>query len=633
MSTEGTQKGEKIAFGASDDWDLIKIIAQSISKDPRYSIQELVSNALDAFSRVQYSPKNGKTVSILIKKKDKKDPHIKVIDNGPGWTPKTQAPNYGAPDFEYTVKHIGDSIKKKYAVYQKARDEGKALGQYAIGLFSFWALGKKLTAYSRSVLDDGKIGPCSVMIWQREIKEATIKHNVEPPEELQNKAGTVVIINQLEKAQMNLVTGNILALHLSRTCRTVLMKSNIELVIDDHGVKVPVKPKKYEGIKFPIDKYETLGFFGPISLEIFAFPPVESPEELRVPIFKNAAKAYDDISELPELNVYPWNAKKVYGEINYPFANLAPSRAGFLNDRFLEAFIKTMQKITVQLANFVSDIEAQKRARQSDRFNALFQEKWKEIFKQLGPEWHKAEGGTINNPDPPPPLPTVGPMYRVEISPNETKIERRTFQSFTARPYDINGNIIRDPSLIYYWKLEKKMGLLKNDMNKTCVFQAGNFEGIETLSVTVFQYVKEKGIEKTIKKTAATNVWVVKELPPPKLINRERSGDKLPTPEEGDLGEDGPHSKLKKELNIVTINDHHKDFKEARNKDDETYYRYYNCCYAKELAVERWKNLDSIELSERIIDLLALSERVIDWKEIVKKKRGRHPKRIAAINS
>lgn len=217
-------------------------------------------------------------------------------------------------------------------------------------------------------------------------------------------------------------------------------------------------------------------------------------------------------------------------------------------------------------------------------------------------------------------------MYRVEVSPDGPKVAYRAVEAFTARPYDINGNIVGDPSLIYYWRLDGKcLGHLVDDTKKTCHFQAANREGITTLNVTVLQYVQDGDQEKTVKKTSATNIWVVRELPPKQSL-QPQSGDRPPTPEEKDLGEDGPHSKYDTETKIVYINDRHKEYIRVREHSDETLYRYLNYCFAKEIAVDRWKSPDPHELSERIIDLVSVSERKFDWKELVKKPKGRRPR-------
>jgi len=629
MSSGTTGCEEKIPFSASNEWDLIRIIAlQLSSRDPRASVKELIDNAFDAFSRIEYSPSDGKQVRVIIRKKDRHNPHIKVFDNGAGWEPHRDASTlrHGMPDFEYTVGHIGDSIKRKFAEFQKATAEGRSTGQFGLGLFSFWALGERLIVYSRSVLENGEIGPCSMMVWLREVKDATIQHNVEPPPELSKRAGSLLVVEQLQKTQMNLITGNMLATYVGRACRPVLMKTGIKLVIDDHGSQFLVEPKKYGGTKFPTVKYETEGGFGSITMEIFAFPPVDSPEEYQVPVFCKGAKVYNDITEIPELNIFPWNAKKVYGEINYPYGSIAPSRIAFVPDEFMGAFIETMQNVTKQLAEFVNRLEAWKKARQKSKFNQIFREKWQEIFKNLPEDWRRKDIGPTPPPPPPPPPVDIGPMYRVDISPEGSKVSFRTVEAFTARPYDLNGNIVRDTSLIYYWKLAgKPLGRLTDEMKRTCHFQAANQEGIATLTVTVLQYVKEGDEEKTIKKTAATNFWVVRELPP-RPPPPPPSGDRPPNYEEKGMGEDGPHSEYDPDLKIVSINYQHKDYMKASEHSDETLYRYINYCFSKEIAVDRWKNLDPHELSERIIELVSISERTFDWKELAKKPKGRHPK-------
>jgi hypothetical protein len=81
-------------------------------------------------------------------------------------------------------------------------------------------------------------------------------------------------------------------------------------------------------------------------------------------------------------------------------------------------------------------------------------------------------------------------------------------------------------------------------------------------------------------------------------------------------------------LYTITFNTHHRDWISAERKDSETLYRYVNFCYAKEIAVDRWKFLDPHELSEKIMDIVAISERTFDWKEIVKQRRRKRRSKI-----
>jgi hypothetical protein len=102
----------------------------------------------------------------------------------------------------------------------------------------------------------------------------------------------------------------------------------------------------------------------------------------------------------------------------------------------------------------------------------------------------------------------------LEISPQDAQVQCGMMQPFTAKAYDKNENLVTDPNMIYYWKIEpSNAGLLTKDQFKTCIFQARKKEGlIATMNATAFQYLEESAKEKTITKTASTNIWIVSQL-------------------------------------------------------------------------------------------------------------------------
>jgi hypothetical protein len=623
---------KKVRLSAPDDWTLIEHIGRSQSTDPRRSLKELVDNAIDAFSREpSYSPKKGKIVSIKINRNSTHD-WIKVVDNAVGWEPDST----GKPNFEFSAQHIGDSIKKKIVEFQRAREEGKAIGQYALGLLSFWALGNRLTIFSRCRLSDGRVGNCSKMVWLRSVREASIVDITNPPEELAESSGCVAVVDQLEKARMYLITGNQLKVFLARACRSRLMKTGVTVEIECKGKKEIVRPMKYEGTPFPLKQYQTKNGFGTVELEIFLPPKLESPdEEYRVPIFSRGAKVYDDITEIEELDIYPWNAKKVYGQIDYPYGNITPSRNAFVNDDFLEAFIQGMKEITKELSMQVDELEAFKRKRTRKKFYEVFEKTWQEILNGLPEEWQRRKESLqrtlkeMEESEKPEVKP--GPMHRLEVSPEDTQVQCHTVQSFTAKPYDKDGNLVRDPEIIYYWKIEPgHLGQLKRDTYRTCILQGGKEAGIITIIAMAFQQPGESEEEKAITKIASTNVWIVNELT--KKPPRPPLGDKPPSFEEIPL-EEGIHSKYLPNTKVVQVNNQHRDYKEAEKRDLETLYKYINFCYCKEIAVDRWKDLtaDPHELSERIADLVAISELAFDWKALTQKPRGRPSAKESAV--
>jgi len=625
MSQQEKTEERKVRFSTPDNWTLIEHIGRMQSINPLRSIKELVDNGIDAFARdPTYLPSDGKNVRVEIDKIGGSE-RIRIVDNAFGWECNVASET---PNFEYSVEHIGDSIKKYLDEYRKARADGVAIGQYALGLLSFWALGNRLTIFSRCCLRDRKVGKCSKMVWLRYNREAAITDDVEPPLELAKSSGCVVIVDELEKARMNLATGTSLQRYLARACRSRLMKTGVNLEVQDRGKKFAVKPMKYEGTRFPADKYHTKGGFGSIELEIYLFPPTMEPDEYKVPIFARGAKVYDDITQIEELDVHPWNSKKVYGQVDYPWGNISPARNAFENDGFLGAFISAMKEVTEKLSKQIDEIEARRRKWQRKKFYETFEKTWQEILSKLPEEWHrKKEGQTKVVETKEKPKPEIGPMYRLEISPQDTQVQCGSIQPFTAKAFDINENLVTDVNIIYSWKVEpSRIGVLTRDQNRTCILQAGKKEGeIATITATAFQYVEDSGKERTIAKTASTNIWIVRQLtkkPPP--LPR---GDKPPTLDEIPLGNE-IHSKFVSNMNMVQVNNQHRDFKASLDKGEEALDRYINYCYCKEIAVDRWKDLtsDPHELSERIADLLAISDLAFDWKSLAQKRRGRAPR-------
>src|ERR1035437_10363507 len=127
MKAKINERG-KLKIG--DDWNAIRIIALSQS-NPLKAIAEFVENSIDA---------NAKTITIT-RGREHGGHYLAVKDDGDGVPRDTD----GLPDFKYVATHICDSIKRRL----KADGNGTwLLGEFAIGLLSFWTVGNTLTMTS-----------------------------------------------------------------------------------------------------------------------------------------------------------------------------------------------------------------------------------------------------------------------------------------------------------------------------------------------------------------------------------------------------------------------------------------------------------------------------------------------------
>ena len=589
-------------------WELIEIIAKTQATNPLRTIKELVDNALGTEAH---------TVVVEIRKKyaHRGSPRVVVRDDGNGWHVITDPndPNCGLPNLWYTAKNIGHSIKSRWDEYVKKRDAGLEVGQFGIGMLSFWALGQRMTITTRSKLPDGKLTPSARMTWYRGSPQADIDPGCTKGLE---SSGTEVVVEDLIKSQSNLVNGKTVVDYLSNACRAFLAKTGAKLLVDDHGVITEVKPSKFEGTPIPVRKA------GDLELELY-IPPSEIDRNLKhVSFFKLSEKVMDDVSQIPELSVSPWNDGRVYGTVSFPKGTISPDRTGLVNDEFKAEFIDAMVKATKSVLEFVSSEEKRLRDLKSNQMAQLFKEKWELILKELPEIWKRITGEGPGPAPPPPPKGLIGPLDYVEISPSDGRVRIGSDLVMKAMPRDAAANLI-PRRMLYSWEVVSggHKAELVDGGEREVTFRAGPRKGIVTVHVSAV----ENG---TVKK-CSTNVFIVESLPPPPPPPPPPPADRPPNlfwfSEMS-----GPRSRFKKQLNNVEINEAHPDYRKAEDLGNEPKIRYMNMCFSKEIAVDRWGQLlsqDQHGLGERIMELTLFAERAFGLVPLeIPKKRGRHPK-------
>ena len=598
---------EKVELTSPSTWELIEIIAKTQATNPLRTIKELVDNALGSGAHI---------VVVEIRKKyaHKGSPRVVVRDDGNGWhvINDPNDPNCGQPNLWYTARNIGHSIKSRWNEYIKKRDAGLEVGQFGIGMLSFWALGQRMTITTRSKMPDGTLTPSARMTWYRGNPQADIEPSCAKG---LDSPGTEVVIEELIKSQSGLVNGRTVVDYLSNACRAFLAKTGAKLQVDDHGRITEVTPSKFEGTLIPVRK------LGDLELELY-IPPSEIDRNLKhVSFFKLSEKVMDDVSQIPELSVSPWNDGRVYGTVGFPKGTISPDRTGLVNDDYKAEFISSMIKATKSVLDFVGSEEKRLRDLKSKEMAQLFKDRWEQILKGLPEIWRRVTGEGIGPIPPPPPKGAVGPLDYVEISPSDGRVQVITDLALKAMPRDAAGNII-SRSMLYSWEIVS--GGFKAQLageGREVVFRAGPRKGVVTVHVSAV----ENG---TVKK-CSTNVFIVENLPPPPPPPPPPPTDRPPN-----LSwfseTSGPRSQFKKPLNTVEINEAHPDYRSAEALGYDAKVRYMNMCFSKEIAVDRWGQLlsqDQHGLGERIMELTLFAEKAFGFgPPEAPKRRGRPPK-------
>ena len=601
--------GQRVELTSPSTWELIEIIAKTQATNPLRTIKELVDNALGS---------GAKEVVVQIRKKGphRRAPKVIVRDNGHGWhvIEDSDDPNFGQPNLWYTASHIGHSIKSRWDEYVKRRDAGLEVGQFGIGLLSFWALGERMTITTRSRTRDGGLTPSARMTWYREKSHADIEPSCSRGLEA---SGTEIVIEGLIKSQSSLVYGRTVVDYLSNACRAFLMKTGARLLVDDHGAILEVRPSKFEGTRVPIEK------IGDLDLEVYIPPASVDTNMKHVSFFRRSEKVMDDVSQIPELSISPWSDGRVYGTVSFPKGTISPDRSGLVNDEFKAEFIASMVKATKPVLDFVGSEERRLRELRSKEMAQMFKSKWEEILKGLPEAWRRITGRGGEPPIVEPPKGPVGPLDYIEVRPSDGRVKVGTNLPLTAVPKDAAGNFI-SRRMLFAWEIVRGGYKAKLEgEGKDVIFRAGPRKGV----VTVLVSAVENG---TIKK-CSTNVFIKDDLPPPPPPPPPPPADRPPTLEYFSETS-GPRSQFNKALNTVEVNEAHQDYRTAEELGYEARIRYINMCFSKEIAVDRWGQLlsqDQHALGERIMELTLFSEKAFGFRPLeAPKKRGR-PRRRA----
>lgn len=133
---------------------LLDIVARSLYTDREIFVRELISNASDALEKLRHRvllekiqlKESNLEISLWT---NAKDGTLTIQDNGIGMTEEELVKNLG------NIGHSGSLEYLEKATEQNAKE---IIGQFGVGFYSVFMVGKKVKVYSRSVdSDTGKI--------------------------------------------------------------------------------------------------------------------------------------------------------------------------------------------------------------------------------------------------------------------------------------------------------------------------------------------------------------------------------------------------------------------------------------------------------------------------------------------
>lgn len=184
-------EAEKHSFEAEIQ-QVLDIVINSLYTDKEVFLRELVSNAADACEKMRFLQVAGKPIQkpeLELKIKvttDDKEKTITIEDTGIGMTHDELVENLGR------IAHSGSKAFIKQMAEQQEKADTSLIGQFGVGFYSAFMVGKKVTVYTRSGSQDDK-----GWIW---ISDGTGTYTIEEAGETGVERGTKIII-ELKKEE------------------------------------------------------------------------------------------------------------------------------------------------------------------------------------------------------------------------------------------------------------------------------------------------------------------------------------------------------------------------------------------------------------------------------------------------
>ncbi len=562
---------KKLKIG-NEDTAIIQI--QSSQSDPQKALAELVENSIDA---------KADNIRIL-RHRNKGNIEITISDDGEG----VKARQDGNSDMDRIPTSICDSIKKQL----DEKDKENVIGEFAIGLLGFAAIGENLEMISKTEASK----KTRFLI----LKKGSTKYESGDSRKKIDSNGTEVRIWPIHKNITQRLTAEKINKYLGEELCERIRQTQTKITVEDRvgrKRKLEVKPLDYKGEKISqIDKIKTPS--GNIKLKLFI---AQQGETGKVSIYRRGTKVIDDISEIEELNHEPWNNPLLEGFIDDRFINVPPAtRKGVLPDEKFRELIEAIVSIENSISEILKKAEQEREQELSRDIIKTLRDTFNNIMRDLSDEynWFGTRSNlSVSDRDREPSKPrekfktklALGPLEYVTVTPKVTQIAPNEKKKFIAKAWTAKDELI-PIDVAYQWNLKpSSLGTLDINNNE-CFLIAGSEEG--KLVITIKASLKGKIDE------SSASILI--------LINpNKKSQSGFPRP----IGIYKPaekwRSRWNESVNTLEFNTGHNDYKRANKSGKKSHLRYLGFLYSKYLVLHNFKESGENNILERMIEVIS----------------------------
>ncbi len=596
----GKKRSKNSASGKlriGDDWNAINIIALS-QTNPLKAVAEFVENSIDA---------NARNITIS-RGREHGETYLRIMDDGDG-IPRDEE---GKPNFKYVATHICDSIKRQLKI-----DGARGIqGEYGIGLLSFWIVGEGVILTSTGA--DGKT-------YQMHMKKGSPNYTITPSRALFPETGTTLLVKPLLSGVRQL-SGEKIQWYLAAELRDRIRQSGVQINIIDRTARkqYKVEPRQFDG-RLLHELPAVVAVDGEIHVELYL---TEASADCVVSLSRMGTRVLTNLTELDEFQCEPWSSGCLQGIVDAPFLNLTPgTRSGIIRDGRFERFCLALKKVEAQLSQIIAEQRRAEEERASHKMLTTIRKAFQEALmvlpteeydwfdikagnkgrgSKLAPESddgavaEEADGGQSSEPTAGAQkqfFEYAGPLFSVRVAPQSSVVAINQAKTYRAVARDRSRNNV-EHDLTFQWRIVEGSGTLENDQSEIVTFIAPDQPGLSRIAVTVAQGSIRCEGEGLITVTDS----LLPEMRQP-AANRHGLPGYTFRKAAGELW----RSKYEAELNVIVINNGHRDFVYA-SKNRALKIRYICRLFAKEMVQKNFPGSSPDQLLERMIELSLYTE-------------------------
>jgi hypothetical protein len=580
-----------------DDWNAINIIALS-QTNPLKAVAEFIENSIDA---------NARNITIT-RGREHGESYLRIIDDGDG-IPRDEE---GKPNFKYVATHICDSIKRQL----KINGARGIQGEYGIGLLSFWIVGEGVSLTSAGA--DGKT-------YQMHMKKGSPNYTITPSRALFPETGTTLLIKPLLPGVRQL-NGEKIQWYLAAELRDRIRHSGVQINIIDRTARkqYKVEPRQFDG-RLLHELPPVMAVDGEIYLELYLTEP---SADCAVSLSRMGTRVLTNLTELDEFQREPWSSGCLQGIVDAPFLNLTPgTRSGIIRDDRFERFCLALKNVETLLLQIIAEQRRAEDERASRKMLTTIRKAFQEALMVLPTEeydWFDIQAGNkgrgsrmalesddgavaeeadgSQSREETPRMQKqffeyAGPLFSVRVAPQSSVVSVNQAKTYRAVARDRSRTNV-EHDLTFQWRIVEGSGTLDHDHSEIVTFTAPDQPELSRIIVTVSQGSISCEGEGIITVTDS----LLPEMRQP-AANRHGLPGYTFRKAAGELW----RSKYETELNVIVINNGHRDFVYA-SKNRSLKIRYICRLFAKEMVQKNFPGSSPDQLLERMIELSLYTE-------------------------